>query len=71
MQAVIRDPEPMFACEGCGEQPRRVFSMLDPPTGRTFHMLKCQCGQKTLISLSAEIAACSTPSIDRSDLRPT
>jgi hypothetical protein len=24
--------------------------MLDPPTGRTFHMFDCQCGNRTWIS---------------------
>jgi len=72
MQAVIRAPEPMAACcERCGSEPRRVSSMLDPPTGRTFHLLKCQCGEKTFISLSADIAARSTPVSGRQDRRST
>jgi hypothetical protein len=71
MQAVIRAPEPMFACcETCGKQPRRVSSMLDPPTGRTFDVLKCQCGEKTLISLSADVVARS-PASDRQYRRST
>jgi hypothetical protein len=66
MQAVIRASEPMFACcERCGKQPRRVSSMLDPPTGRTFHMFECQGSEKTLISLSADVVARSTPASDR------
>jgi hypothetical protein len=70
MQEVIRAPEPMsVCCEKCGNQPRPVSSMLDPPTGRTFHMLKCQCGEKTLISLAADIVVRSPPASDRQDHR--
>jgi len=28
---------------GPGEQPKFIASMLDPPTGRTFHMFECKC----------------------------
>jgi hypothetical protein len=45
--------------------------MLDPPTGRTFHMLKCQCGEKTLISLSADVVARSIPASGRQGRRST
>jgi hypothetical protein len=37
-------------CSKCGEQPKFTTSMLDPPTGRTFHMFDCQCGDRTWIS---------------------
>jgi hypothetical protein len=37
-------------CLKCGEQPKFTTSMLDPPTGRTFHMFECQCGNRTWIS---------------------
>jgi hypothetical protein len=70
MQALIRASEPI-ACDRCGEQPKPVSSMLDPPTGRTFHLFKCQCGEKKLISLLGEVVASSTPAIDRGVRRPT
>jgi hypothetical protein len=34
----------------CGRQPRFVSSMPDPPTGRTFHMFECECGNRTWVS---------------------
>jgi hypothetical protein len=37
-------------CSKCGEQPKFTTSMLDPPTGRTFHMFDCRCGNRTWIS---------------------
>jgi hypothetical protein len=44
-------PEPISPrCLRCGEQPKFISSMLDPPTGRTFHMFECQCGSRTWIS---------------------
>jgi hypothetical protein len=72
MQAVIRAQEPVLACcDKCGKPPTRVSSMLDPPTGRTFHMLKCQCGEKTLISLSADFVTHASPASGHEDRRPT
>jgi hypothetical protein len=50
MQAVIRAQQPVSnGCKECGKQPRFVTSILDPLTGRTFQMIKCQCGEKTWI----------------------
>jgi len=50
MQAVIRAQQPVSdRCKECGTQPRFVTSILDPLTGRTFPMVKCQCGEKTWI----------------------
>jgi hypothetical protein len=37
-------------CLKCGEQPVFTKSMPDPPTGRTFHMFECMCGNRTWIS---------------------
>jgi hypothetical protein len=37
-------------CLKCGEQLQFITNMLDPPTGRTFHMFDCQCGNRTWIS---------------------
>jgi hypothetical protein len=37
-------------CLKCGEQSQFITSMLDPPTGRTFHMFECQCGNRTWIA---------------------
>jgi hypothetical protein len=34
-------------CLKCGEQRLFSKSMPDPPTGRTFHMFECQCGNRT------------------------
>jgi len=44
-------PKPISPrCLKCGEQPKFITSMLDPPTGRTFHMFECQCGNRTWVS---------------------
>jgi hypothetical protein len=44
-------PEPISPrCLRCGEQPTFTASMLDPPTGRTFHMFECKCGGRTWVS---------------------
>jgi hypothetical protein len=40
-------------CSTCGEQPKFTTNMLDPRTGRTFHMFDCQCGNRTWISEKA------------------
>ena len=34
-------------CSKCGSQPRLITSMLEPKSGKTFHMLLCDCGEKT------------------------
>ena len=58
MEALIRTQElESDRCAKCGKQPGFVTSMLDPPTGRTFYMLKCQCGEKTCLSLSSGAVA--------------
>jgi len=31
-------------CRRCGKQPRFVVSMLDPASGRTVLMFRCECG---------------------------
>jgi hypothetical protein len=44
-------PEPVSPrCLRCGDQPKFTTSMPDQPTGRTFHMFECQCGNRTWIS---------------------
>jgi len=37
-------------CPKCGEQPKFGTSILDPPTGRIFHMFECQCGERSWVS---------------------
>jgi hypothetical protein len=34
-------------CSKCGSQPRLITSMLEPKSGKTFHMLLCECGEKS------------------------
>jgi hypothetical protein len=41
------DPNPTRACNECGKRPVQVRSMLDPITGRTVRMFKCECGEQT------------------------
>jgi hypothetical protein len=51
MQQLMPPQEPFSpSCHRCGEQPRFTTSMLDPPTGRTFHMFECKCGNRTWVS---------------------
>jgi hypothetical protein len=38
------------SCVRCDEQPTFTTSMLDPPTGRIFHMFECKCGSRTWVS---------------------
>jgi hypothetical protein len=35
------------ACNGCGEKPALITSMLNPRNGRTVRMFKCACGEQT------------------------
>jgi hypothetical protein len=32
------------SCTRCGKRPAFVSSMLDPKTGRTMHVVQCECG---------------------------
>jgi hypothetical protein len=41
------DPNPVPACNHCGEKPSQVRTMLDSLTGRTVRMFKCKCGEQT------------------------
>jgi hypothetical protein len=34
-------------CARCGKTLRPVTSMLEPKSGRTFHMYLCECGEKS------------------------
>jgi formate dehydrogenase maturation protein FdhE len=44
------DPNPVrTTCTACGKKPSQVMSMLDPVSGRTVRMLKCDCGEQTWI----------------------
>jgi len=48
-------PKPISPrCSCCGEQPKFTTSILDSPTGRTFAMFECRCGNRTLISEKKE-----------------
>jgi hypothetical protein len=41
------EPGPVRTCNYCGEKPALVLKMLNPISGRTVHMLKCECGEQT------------------------
>ena len=34
-------------CNKCGNTLRLITSMLEPRSGKTFHMLLCDCGEKS------------------------
>jgi hypothetical protein len=34
-------------CGKCGRTLRLITSMLEPKSGKTFHMLLCECGEKS------------------------
>jgi hypothetical protein len=34
-------------CSKCGKALRPITSMLEPKSGKTFHMLLCECGEKS------------------------
>ena len=34
-------------CARCGNPMRPVTSMLEPKSGKIFHMLQCECGEKS------------------------
>jgi hypothetical protein len=38
---------PSRACSYCGKKPVLLRSMLNPLTGRTVRMFKCDCGEQT------------------------
>jgi hypothetical protein len=40
-------------CARCGKQPRFISSVLEPRSGRLFHMFECECGEKSWISESS------------------
>jgi hypothetical protein len=41
-------------CSKCGEAPNFTTSMLEPVSGRTFHMFECKCGNKSWTSEKAK-----------------
>jgi hypothetical protein len=41
------DPNPIRICSQCDKKPAMVRSMLNPKTGRTVRMFKCECGEQT------------------------
>jgi hypothetical protein len=41
------EPNPVRACNSCGEKPALVRTMLDSVTGFTVRMFKCKCGDQT------------------------
>jgi hypothetical protein len=41
------DPNPIRTCSQCDRKPAMVRSMLNPKTGRTVRMFKCECGEQT------------------------
>jgi hypothetical protein len=42
------------SCLKCGEQPNFTISMLEPASGRIFHVFECKCGDKSWISEKAK-----------------
>ena len=47
----LRKPKSDSAiCPRCGNHPTFASSLLDPPTGRTFHMFECKCGNRTWVA---------------------
>ena len=43
----IYQPNPVRQCRDCGETPALLRTMLDPLTGNTVRMFKCECGEQT------------------------
>jgi hypothetical protein len=41
------DPNPVKACSYCDKKPTLLRSMLNPQTGGTVRMFKCECGEQT------------------------
>jgi hypothetical protein len=41
------EPNPIRACNHCGERPALVRTMLNSLTGRTVRMFNCECGEQT------------------------
>jgi hypothetical protein len=41
------DPNPISVCSSCDKKPAMVRTMLDPQSGRTVRMFKCECGEQT------------------------
>ena len=37
-------------CQKCGAQPKFIASLLEPRSGRTYHMFQCDCGDKSWIA---------------------
>jgi hypothetical protein len=48
-------------CSKCGSQPRLITSMLEPKSGKTFHMLLCDCGEKTWTADNKTAAGVAAP----------
>jgi hypothetical protein len=48
-------------CSKCGRQPRLITSMLEPKSGQTFHMLLCDCGEKTWTADNKKAAGIAAP----------
>jgi hypothetical protein len=40
-------PNPTRPCHQCGRKPVLAVKMLNPQSGRTVRMFKCQCGEQT------------------------
>ena len=41
------DPHPVRACGYCAKKPVLLRSMLNPQTGGTLRIFKCECGEQT------------------------
>jgi hypothetical protein len=41
------NPNPVRICSQCDKKPTLVRAMLNPKSGRTVRMFKCECGEQT------------------------
>jgi len=41
------EPHAATRCNDCGDTPGLVLKMLNPKTGQTVRMFKCDCGEQT------------------------
>jgi hypothetical protein len=40
-------PNPTPSCGKCGQRPSKVMTMLNPDSGKTVRMFRCDCGEQT------------------------
>ena len=55
---ILEDSEiAIDTCQKCGAQPKFITRLLEPRSGRTYHMFQCDCGDKSWISEKRSEAA--------------